>query len=105
MKRISSDGFTLVTGSEAADALLKYAEAAFARGVAVNVELAVLEADGAVRPHTIVFGPAAALDVVDLDGRDDEADVFPLPVFPARPRPGQALPREEVLDLELGAGA
>ncbi|BDZ48045.1 hypothetical protein GCM10025867_02860 [Frondihabitans sucicola] len=105
MKRISYDGLTLVTGSDTADALVRYAATAFSRGDAVNVDLPVLEADGFVREHTVVIGPAGGLDVVDVDVRADETREFPVPVFPVLRRAGRALPPEEILDLEWSESA
>jgi len=100
MKRISYDGLTLVTGSDTADALVTYTAAALALGTAVHVDLPVLEESGLVRPHTVVFGPTAALDVVAIEARPDEAEVFPVPVFPSLRRVARSLPPEEVLDLD-----
>jgi hypothetical protein len=102
MKRISYDGHTIVTGSNTADALVRYAVSALSTGNAVAIDVPVLEENGSVRPHTLLLGPAAAVEIVDIDGHAeaDEAVVFPVPEFPPLKSVGRALPKESVLDLD-----
>lgn len=84
MKRITYGGRSLVTAAVVADALLDYAVHVAGRGVAVVVEVPVLEENGDIASHALLLGPGTALDVVDIDGymsasRDGE---FAIPDFP-----------------------
>ncbi|GAA1836882.1 hypothetical protein [Agromyces salentinus] len=86
MKRVNYDGQTLVTGDAVADALAEYSVAVTRMSAGTTVDVPVLEPDGAVTVHTLLFTPATSLEVEPFEwqGSADagsEEQRFPVPEF------------------------
>jgi hypothetical protein len=93
MKHVNYGSETLITGSQAADALLEYAVHVVRLHTSARVDLEVLEENGTVRTHSLLLGPMDQLDIFDVDGgqsSEDEVRRFPVPSFP--PLGGKAIP-------------
>jgi hypothetical protein len=90
MKRITYNGEPLITGTDVADAVVHYVTQVAGMAAAIAVDLPILEADGTVQSHTLIFSAATQLGISEADGLAgaDEGALFPVPEFP--PVGGQA---------------
>lgn len=85
MKRLTFSGHTLITGDGVVSALLDYAQQVTGAPNNVVVQIPVLEDDGSVRPHTLVFGSMMEFDISEADGEVSSAvdeEQFPVPDLP-----------------------
>ena len=92
MRQITYNGERMITGTEVADAVVRYVTHVAAMAAAVAVGVPVLEANGTVQAHTLILSASTQLEVVDVDGivGQDEGVRFSVPEFP--PVGGQAYP-------------
>ena len=98
MKKVTHAGGSIVTGTAVADALLEYATQMGRWAKRVSIDIPVLEDDGTVAVHTILFGSASALVSSEVDGPADAAEEnrFPMPEFPTLGAVAVSVPQAEV---------
>lgn len=99
MRRVNYGAETLVTGNDAATALINYASLVVRMRTSVAVQISALETNGTIRTHTLLLGPATQLDIFDIDGgesNETENSRFPVPRFPEIGGTAAAVPNEDM---------
>ena len=99
MRRVNYGAESLVTGNDAADALMDYASFVMRMHTSVAIQILALETNGSIRTHTLLLGPATQLDIFDIDGGESEErenERFPVPRFPEIGGTAAAVPSEDM---------